>query len=92
MRNFDRPWKARLDPSGNFLPYTILKYDYIGSSICGHNLALPSKVVNHNNGKDVIYKDLYGRLGNTNEYKLSTYRVYESDDENNNKEKLISGL
>lgn len=100
MRNFDCPWKAH--PYGaNYSLNTSLKYDYIGSSICGHNLALPSKVVRVTTDDDgnnpifnnkIIYKDLYGRLSNSRECKLSTYRVYKSDDENNNEEILISGL
>ena len=91
MRNFDCPWKAFADVSNpNLNLITSLKYDYIGSSVCGHNLALPPKAVTESN--KIIYKDLYGRLSNGTENKLSTYRVYKSDDENSNEEKLISGL
>ena len=91
MRNFDCPWKASADIINQDLNLTTsLKYDYIGSSVCGHNLALPPKAVTESN--KIIYKDLYGRVGNNIESKLSTYRVYKSDDENSNEENLISGL
>ena len=98
MRNFDCPWVASAGQLG-YSVNTSLKYDYIGSSVCGHNLALPPQVVDttitstgnpefHN----IIYKDLYGRMNNDRECALSTYRIYKSDDENSNEEKLISGL
>lgn len=98
MRNFDRPWVASAGQLG-YSVNTSLKYDYIGSSVCGHNLALPPQVVDttitstgNPEFHDIIYKDLYGRMNNDRECALSTYRVYKYDDENSDKEKPISGL